>query len=546
MVRKKYNWTNSPYLDLYEAKANSVDAHPFSKELNSVYHEGPATFTRNRDTIIFTRSNYFESHLRKSSDGINKLSLFMANWDNLQKKWANIHPLSLNNDQYSMEHPALSEDGKSLYFASDRPGGFGGMDLYVSREIVDGNGAKTWGEAVNLGSVINSPGDDAFPFVDKQGNLWFASNGIPGLGGLDIFFAGKTDNGFAAAINPGYPMNTRFDDFGYITNGEGENGYLSSNRNNSYHDDDIYSVIREFRKVPILVYDARTKRILPSAKLDVLEEGAVSRMIDNPQAAPVVMAFNPFRSYQIGASSAKYKAGKMDLTRDQLRTMDTVKIPLIKEGPSFVLDGRVYTAHDNEPVRAAVVLLTPKSATKGEELTCSTLGLFRTELQPETDYQVKITNPVSKVDCSAALYEISTKGLRKDSAFHLSVPLYCTGDVIQMETIYYDLNKYDIRKDAAKVLDKLLELLNKYPKMQIELRSHTDSRASAEYNLSLSDSRAKAAAEYLYAKGIARQRIVGKGYGESMLINKCSDGVQCTEADHQINRRTEFKILKME
>lgn len=148
--------------------------------------------------------------------------------------------------------------------------------------------------------------------------------------------------------------------------------------------------------------------------------------------------------------------------------------------------------------------------------------------------------------CSAISLTISTKGLQRDSTFNLSIPVYCTGDVITLEAIYYDLNKYDIRPDAAIVLDKLLKLMNDYPKMKIELRSHTDSRASAAYNLTLSDNRAKAAAAYLYSKGIDKKRVFGKGYGKSLLINKCADGVPCSEEEHQRNRRTEFKILSME
>lgn len=463
MIRSKYNWTQSSYLDLYQATPDSKEATSFSKELNSVYHEGPVTFSRNRDTIIFTRSNYFESHLRKSNEGINKLSLFGANWDKKQNKWVNIHPLTLNNDEYSDQHPAISPDGKQLYYASDMKGGYGGMDLYVSQKINNPDGTSSWGIPVNLGPGINSPGIEAFPFADEQGNLWYASDGIPGLGGLDIFFAAKTALGFAKTINPGFPMNTRFDDFGYITDGTGEAGYFSSNRNNGYADDDIYSISRTFPKKLLRVYDVKTSKDLPLAHLYIIEYGAEPKMVSTDLTGTIALVFNPYKSYGFKAVSDKYKPGSLELTQEQLSPMDTIKIAL-----------------EREP-----------------EL-----------LPPVAEYRV--------------------------------------GAIITLQDILYDLNKSNIRPDAALVLDKLFKILTDHPKMMIELRSHTDSRASAAYNLKLSDQRAKSAAAYLFSKGIAKDRIIGKGYGESMLLNKCADGVQCSEEEHQKNRRTEFKILRME
>jgi outer membrane protein OmpA-like peptidoglycan-associated protein len=211
-----------------------------------------------------------------------------------------------------------------------------------------------------------------------------------------------------------------------------------------------------------------------------------------------------------------------------------------------MLNGLIFSASDKKPVPAATAIVFNKSLASGNEVKSDQAGMFHLGLLPETDYQITITDQTSNGKCSAAMIEISTRGLRRDSVFNLSLPVYCAGDVIAMEDIYYDLNKYNIRPDAAIVLDKLLKLMNEYPKMQIELRSHTDSRASAAYNLNLSDHRAKSAAAYLYSKGIARGRIIGKGYGETKLINKCADGIPCSEAEHQVNRRTEFKILKLQ
>jgi outer membrane protein OmpA-like peptidoglycan-associated protein len=484
--------------------------------------------------------------LRKSEDGVTKLGLFQAVWDPNEKKWVNILPLSLNNDSYSVEHPAISPDGEKLYYASDMPGGMGGMDLYVSHRIIDSNGSASWGVPVNLGAGINSPGLEVFPFVDDQGNLWYASNGIPGLGGLDIFLAVKSEEGFSKTINPGYPLNTRFDDFGLITQNAGEEGYFSSDRYNKYGNDDIYSFSKQFHKRVVSVYDGRTKKALTRTHLDVMEEGVSPKWIENESAAPFMLTFNPFKSYEISGKKQNYKPAAIALTREQLLLADTIKIPLMQEGPVFMLNGLIFSASGKKPVPAATAVVFNKSMASGNEVKSDQAGIFHLGLLPETDYQITITDQTSNGKCSAAMIEISTRGLRRDSVFNLSIPVYCAGDVIAMEDIYYDLNKYTIRPDAAVVLDKLLKLMNQYPEMQIEMRSHTDSRASAAYNLNLSDHRAKSAAAYLYSKGIARGRIIGKGYGETKLINKCADGIPCSEAEHQVNRRTEFKILKLQ
>jgi outer membrane protein OmpA-like peptidoglycan-associated protein/tetratricopeptide (TPR) repeat protein len=545
-VGSTYNWTQSPYLDLYIAAPDEKEAKPFSKELNTPYHEGPVTFNRTQDTIFFTRSIYYNSRLFESSEGIIRLGLFQASWDAKQKKWIDVKPLSLNNVQYSVEHPALSPDGKKLYFASDMFGGHGEMDLYVSRWITDGNGMQGWSAAENLGPGINSSGNDLFPFVDGQGDLWYASEGIPGLGGLDILFAPKSIDGFSGTINPGYPMNTRFDDFGYITDSNGENGYLSSDRNNAPGNDDIYSIHRPFRKHLIQAVDASTRQPLSAVKIKVMEDGAAPVMMESNAASPAILHVNPLKNYQFASTKEKYMAGRLELTREEIHGMDTIKILMNPAGVFVKLIGLVYAATGKAPLSNCTVNLLNQTNGMGLKLRTDDQGSFNRQLLGASDYKISISDLPLQGKCNTAEIALSTKGIERDTVINLSIPVYCEGDVIAMEDIYYDLNKYNIRPDAAKVLDKLLKIMKDYPKMQIELRSHTDSRGTAASNMTLSNNRARSAAEYLYTKGIQKGRIIGKGYGETMLINKCADGVPCSDAEHQLNRRTEFKILKME
>lgn len=542
MVRSQYNWTQSPYLDLFLATPGKPEASIFARELNSTYHEGPVTFNKTQDTIIFTRSNYYRSKLHKSTEGVNKLSLFQAVWDKVNHKWTKITPLVLNNDQYSVEHPALSPDGNELFFASDMPGGLGGMDIYVAHKTIDSNGKMSWGKPENLGPGINSPGYEVFPFVDLEGNLWYASNGIPGLGGLDIFFAAKTEDGFAKTINPGYPMNTRFDDFGFITDSAGEHGYFSSDRNNSYKNDDIYSIHRPFRNILIWVVDARTGKGLPSSLMGIKESGASPKVLENKDPVPVLMKINPYKSYEFSGAKTSYKPLALALTNEELQKTDTLLIPLTQAGPTITIVGTVVSAVDNSPISGVTIAMNDQTNSSKFNTLSNQYGSFTRQIPPESTYLIRPDIPAGK-QCDGKSVVVSARGIQRDTTIQVVIPMYCEGDIIRLENILYDLDKYNIRPDAAKILDKLFALMHEYPKLKIELRSHTDSRASAAYNLKLSDNRAKSAAEYLFSKGIARNRIVGKGYGESLLINQCADGVKCSEAEHQLNRRTEIKIL---
>ena len=546
MVRLFYNWTYSNFLDLYFAYPDSVKAIPFSKELNSIYHEGPVTFTKNEDTIIFTRSNFYHLHFRKSDEGINKLKLFQATWNNILGKWDHVIPLNINSNQYSIGHPALSKDGRDLYFASDMPGGMGGTDIYVSHQVIDSFGKKSWGKPVNLGPDINTSGNEMFPYIDNEGNLWFASNGLPGLGGLDVFVARRKDGKFDMPINPGYPVNTRFDDFGFITRNGGRDGYISSDRYNAIGDDDIFRIKRISRNHILNVYDVKTRQPLSSATvvISVADEDQAVKLSNSEGIANLDV--KPMKSYQFNVTRDKYEANNIKLTWEQLEERDTIFLPMDKQALNIHLNGRVFSADSNKPVPEATACLINKTDTIKKIVTTDEKGSFTFDLQAEKDYIINVTVNFKDSKCNSSTIERSTRGIYKDVDFNESFPVFCVGDVIKVENIYYDLGKWNIRADAARELDKLLDIMNKYSKMKIELRSHTDSRGTAASNMTLSDKRAKAAAEYLYSKGIARDRIIGKGYGETLLLNQCAKGVKCSEEDHQKNRRTEFKILSVE
>ncbi len=233
-VDRKWNWNKLPYLDLFIAEIDSAGftkVKTFKKSINKKYHEGPASFNETGTFMVFTRNNYYSI----SKDNVNKLQLYFSEFTD--DEWKEPSPFLFNNKEYSTGHASLTSDGKALYLASDMPGGFGGVDLYVSNL----NSDNVWTEPVNLGQKINTEGNEMFPFIHHDGYLFFASDGLLGLGGLDVFMSKISESGFSNPKNIGLPVNSSNDDFAFIIDKEMKTGYFSSNRKEGKGDDDIYS-----------------------------------------------------------------------------------------------------------------------------------------------------------------------------------------------------------------------------------------------------------------------------------------------------------------
>jgi len=264
---KKYKWTGDHFMNLFYAPANKEgvldSVQSFSKMINSKFHEGPVTFDKSYSRIFFTRNDHRNGKPKKNKKGVMKLGIFTALQDG--EKWTAPKPVAFNTKEYEECHPSLSADGKYLYFASDRAGGEGGMDIYVSEFK-----AGEWSEPENLGPEINTPGNDVFPFMHDSGTLYFASDGWGGMGGLDIFFSKKDGEvEWTTAMNLGHPYNSRKDDFGFVLNLLGTEGYLTSSRAGGRGKDDIYSFKRspkamEQPKLRLAAFDVETNEKIPS------------------------------------------------------------------------------------------------------------------------------------------------------------------------------------------------------------------------------------------------------------------------------------------
>ncbi|MFH4966028.1 OmpA family protein [Gaetbulibacter sp. M235] len=465
---KIYKWNNQPFLQLYSATEKSFDsfedAKIFQNNLNTKYHESSVAFTPDKKFMFFTRNNFFENKLKNDEEGTNRLSLFRARYNDADGTWVDVTPVHFNSNSYSVAHPTINADGTKLYFSSDMNRTIGLSDIFVTEISVDG----TLGEPQNLGTKINTEGQDTFPFINAKGDLYFSSNGYPGLGGLDVYVVRGFENGNkgkeSVPENLGKPINSPLDDFAYYENLETKEGFFSSNRKGGKGDDDIYTFIIPncLQTLTGVVVEKKTHKNIPFATVILLDEtGRELSKIKTNEEARFSIDLDCEKEYLVRGESNKYIA-------DEKR----IVTPNLKQDLKIIL-----------------------------------------ELEKEQQ-EIKVGDDLAKI---------------------LDIPI-----------IYFDFDKSDIRQDAALELQKIVEVLKQYPNMTIDVRSHTDSRGADAYNLTLSEKRNKSTKDFIVKKAqIDRGRITGKGYGETRLVNKCSNGVPCTEEEHQENRRSEFIITKM-
>ena len=447
--KKEYGWNKEPFLDIYKADYNIdgtiTNANAVS-ELNSKFHDGPITISADGLTAYFSGDSFKEASFEKDKENKLKLSrnnLFVCSKDN--GKWGKVISLPFNSNEYSTSNPSLSRDGKTLYFSSDMPGSIGGVDIWKVAVNTDG----TFGNPENLGKLVNTEGNESFPFIsDDNITLFFASSGRPGLGGLDVFQIDLTKG--AEAVNLGAPVNTEKDDFGFTFNKPKNLGFFASNRNGN---DDIFGATPVCGiEVLTIVTNSKTGEILSNASVSIVDDkrNVIATKTTN-EKGEVSYEVECEKSYSIQASKDGF------------------------EGSSFGV-----------------------AKTKGG--------------------QVKVDAALQPID------------------------VIITETEIILSPIYFEYNKSNITQEGAFELDKLVQVMKSNDKLVILAKSHTDNRGSDVYNLNLSDRRAKATVQYVISKGIAKERISGKGMGEIEPKADCKE--TCTEEQHKQNRRSEFLIVK--
>ena len=562
LIVHRDNWTKKDFNDLFFAKKYGENSYmtpePLSGNINGKHHDGTATFSPDGATMIFTRNN----RRGKAADGVKMLKLYAAKKNG--NSWTNVRELPFNSDEWASCHPTLSADGKLLYFSSDRPNSLGGMDIYVSKNV-DG----TWQEPINLGPKVNSAGNELFPFVDQMDKLYFASDGHKGLGGLDIFSVEKSNSedeqSWDARKNMGEPINSAKDDFALVVNDDNKTGWLTSNRPGGLGGDDIYfweatePPKEKGNKRLICVTDKITGERLPNAIVNVLKTPYTANFESSYQTneeGVFSLEINLGENYGLTVNKQGYVEKDVAISARELSAMEGYCIDLSKP-KGINLKGKVIIAPYNSLLPDADLELINKCTGESIALKSNSTGTFDHFLDCDCDYELK----ASREDFKPASTSFSTKGFICEGGEDIEKVLKLDletkpkpkleddikeGDIIRLDNIYYDYNKYYIRSEAAIELDNVVNLMHRYPNMTIELRSHTDARGTKEYNRDLSAKRAQSAVEYIVSRGISQSRLSFRGFGEDELTNECQDGVRCNEYQHQENRRTEIKIVRLE
>jgi len=459
---KIHDWNGLPYLDLFEAEIDEdgklMNVQSLEGDINSPYHESSAAFTKNGQTVYFTRNNYIDGKKKRGKKRLVSLKIYKATKNN-DGSWGNMKELPFNDNSYSTAHPTLNQEETRLYFSSNMEGTLGESDIWYVDILENDN----YGKPVNLGNTINTEERETFPFISDKNQLFFSSDGHVGLGGLDIFRSSYNgSNGYGPVKNLGQPINSNQDDFGFIVKEKEKIGYLSSNRDGDggSSSDDIYLLTENCNPVIYgVITDAKTGKALEGSMVYLMDEN------------------NQVVSQQITEANGNYQFED---------NMDCEKQYVVRASN----DEKEY-----EPLEKVV-------------------------MTPEGTMMLQVDLALTPPDC----------------------PVNDLGCRLDLQPIYFDFDEHNIRPDAEVELAKILQAMKEYPQLNIHIESHTDSRGEDTYNLQLSERRAKSTLEWLVEKGIDRDRLSSKGYGESQLVNDCSNGVDCSEEAHQLNRRSMFII----
>ena len=464
LARYRHTWNSKDFLDLYKVNADSSSmgfVSKLGKDINTRLHESTSITTKDGEVLYFTRNNFKQGKYIKDDKGIIRLKIFRATLTD--GVWGSVEELPFNSDSYSVAHPALSPDEKTLYFASDMPGSLGASDIFKVSINEDGS----FGTPENLGSNINTEARETFPFITTNEILYLSSDGHPGLGGLDVFGTKISDGRFNNPIvNVGAPINSNMDDFTFIIDDASQKGYFASNRTEGQGGDDIYAFT---------------------------------------QTSPLIVDCNQTISGTV-----------RDKISNELLVGATIKV--IDESNT-----EIYST------------ITDSQGNYKLSIDCNQGNFVRALMEgfvPEEEYLAKSEGKSQIVDFYLERDTVNA-GFGDDLA-----------KLLQLSTIYFDFNKYNIRKDSEVEVEKVIVAMEKYPSLKIKVNSHTDSRGEDTYNLWLSKKRAESTVNYMIAKGIAKSRLTSEGFGETKLVNKCSNGVACSNAEHELNRRSEFIIIQ--
>ena len=518
-----YGWNNQPFLDIYTIHKDSLGlgntvSKSISKTINTKLHEGTATFSKDLKTMYFTRNNYMKGKEIKDNKLVTHLKLYKAEFIDSINTWGNIAALPFNGDHFSVEHPAISHDEKRLYFASDMPGTLGAFDLFY----VDIKSDGTYGDPINLGDKINTKHREQFPFIATNGDLYFSSNGHFGFGGLDVFWSKLKGENFQKPDNLGLPLNSGYDDFAYYTDKTLKTGYVSSNRIKGKGSDDIYS-FKELK--PLIIEDCK--------------QYITGIITDKETKEPILNATVTFTliSEKNKEHISTFLTKVDGIFKDTINCEITI---LVKATANGYLDAErkiMINNQRNTKNDASLALVSLASVNKKEQ--------EAKEKEIKRQQELELKKQLKEKEKLRIEAENKKKQFEHIIALEPHIKWKEDKLIIETENINFDYKLWYIRKDAKKVLQPVVDLMRKYPKMLIEIESHTDIRGNHAYNQDLSQKRATSTKAYLISKNINANRLTAVGYGESFPIEHCESEEACSEEEHELNRRSEFVIKQL-
>ncbi|MBK9330353.1 MAG: PD40 domain-containing protein [Sphingobacteriales bacterium] len=513
-ISREHTWTGTEFFDMWYVKGDKTGfgkPQRMKGDAATKYHEGTLTFTPDSRKVLFTRNNYIDKKVKSSDDKIVKLKIYESDVEG--RTWKNDKNFAFNNDEYSVGHPALTPDGNTLYFVSDMPGGYGMTDIYVTKKEGD-----SWGVPKNLGPDINTEGREMFPYVDKDGELYFSSDAHGGLGGLDIFRVRKNEKTgkFGKIRNIGAPVNSSYDDFGLHYGTDKSYGYFTSDRPDGKGLDDIYSFTDDGIYLEGIVVDAKTgepictSSVVMKSKSDGNEQGRTTTECDGE------FEFNVLRNtdYTFSAAADGY------VTNDKVTATTKgvgpggkvfVKIPLEKS-KAYAMSVTVLgkTPKGNEPLPNAKILLSSQCEGWTRAFTTDANGKICEVVRCDCDYIVVANSQgylpgsvnVIKDDGECVIDRKCGVNPKEVEVLLDRIPTEeDTMRAIELKDIYYDFDKWYIRQESERELTKLLGFMQENPDAVVEIGSHTDARAPYEYNIKLSQRRAQSVVDWLIARG---------------------------------------------
>ena len=514
-------WTGRKYGQVVRTPSSQPDAEPTLLDSWSKFHDGPVAFGQDGNWMLVTMSHDLEVEVAGELKRNLKLALFERRPNGV---WVELKSFLHNKPEYSLAHGAL--DGEDfLYFSSDMPGGYGGMDLW--RCEVKG---RRFGTPENLGPGVNTAANEVFPFVGPDGTLYFSSSGHSGLGGLDLFAWDGQET-----VNLPSPVNSAWDDFAIHLDERGI-GYVSSNRDNGL--DRIYRLEMRDQTVEltyqliscdaqplegevIRVYNRNTRR---RTELTANRAGAVSFEVVVGDTLDLT-----FKGGDVFERTQRTWAAELGV--EAVALTDTVRYQPL----DHALTVRVENADNNTDSVAVSFVCSDKER---DVMLVAQNQPYRWGFEERPGCDQIVVDGIG--------YTSQTLDLSLDDAcprpHDFAVELEMAFD-IDLAQVFYGLGKTKLDGRSRRVLDEVVAYMNQAPHLILELSSHTDSRSSDAFNLELSQRRAQTCVDYIVAQGVESSRILAKGFGESRPLNHCVDGVPCTEAEHQQNRRTELHFV---